>query len=57
MNCNRGRAVLAGLVFELLNQPRFANTGLPTEQWELALTRLRYVQRSRRDPQLVFSTG
>ena len=40
MKRNPGRAVLAGLVFEFLDQTRFANTSLATEQYDLALARL-----------------
>jgi hypothetical protein len=54
---NPGRAVLASLVFEFLDQPRFANTSLATEQYDLALARLRLRPALAEDTQLVFPTG
>ncbi len=57
MKRNPGRAVVAGLVFEFLDQPRFANTSLATEQDDLARARLRLRPALAADTQLVFPTG
>ena len=54
---NPGCAVLAGLICEFLDQPRFANTSLATEQYDLALARLRLRPAPAEDTQLVFPTG
>ena len=54
---NPGRAVVAGLVFEFLDQPRFATASLATEQDDLARARLRLRPALAADTQLVFPTG
>ena len=49
--------VLAGLVFEFLDQPRFATARLATEPYDLAFARLRLRPALAEDTQLVFPTG
>jgi hypothetical protein len=48
---------LAGLVFAFLDQPRFANTSLATEQDDLALVPLRLRPAFAEDTPLVCPTG